>query len=167
MSMSGVHLRFTPAELTRALREPDWAEEYAEELLAAESDSEHLPSTARSHHTYTAWHGLDFLLRRHGFPVDVVHGEEEIPGTAEWGYGPPRFLPPERVRAAADAFAGLSPGALVAGVTAADLVAAEVYPVSQWTDEYSLGLVTACVRPLAAYVRNTALRGHALLMWIA
>ncbi|MFJ8229251.1 DUF1877 family protein [Streptomyces sp. NPDC094448] len=167
MSMNGIHLRLTPAELDRALREPHWAQEFAEELLEAESDRGRPASTARSHRTGTAWHGLDFLLRRHGFPVDVVHGEEEIPDAEEWGYGPPRFLSPERVRAAADAFAGLSPGALVAGVTAADLSAAEVYPVSQWTDEYSLGLVTACVQPLAAYVRSTSLRGHALLMWIA
>ncbi|MGV9313052.1 YfbM family protein [Streptomyces sp. NPDC003691] len=166
MSMNGTYLRLTPDELARALREPVWAGEFSYDLLVAEAGSGNLRSADRTHHTYRAWHGLDFLLRRRGFPVDIVHGEEEIPGAAEWGYGPPCFLPPERVRAASDALATLSPGELVEGVTAADLAGAQVYPVSHWTDEHSLGLVTACYRPLAGYFRSTALRGHALLMWV-
>ncbi|MEU5399338.1 YfbM family protein [Streptomyces sp. NPDC005963] len=167
MSMNGVYVRLTPSELSRALDDPVWAKEYADELLEAESDLVHLPSTSRTHHTYRAWHALDFLLRRRGFPVDIVHGEEEIPGTEDWGgYGPPRCVTPERVRVAADALAALTCAELIEGVTPGHLAEAGVYPVSPWADEHSLGLVTGIHQPLAAFFRTTALRGHALLTWI-
>ncbi|MFE0422814.1 YfbM family protein [Streptomyces sp. NPDC058953] len=166
MSMHGTYVRLTPDESARALRDPEWAEGYVDGLLEAEPDVERLPPTARSHHTDRAWHALDFLLRRRGFPVDVVHGEEEIPGADDWGYGPPRLLSPERVRIAADAFAVLGPAGLIAGVAPGDLTAAEIYPVSRWSEPYALELLTGHYPPLAAFFRATALRGHALVVWI-
>ncbi|MFD6039307.1 DUF1877 family protein [Streptomyces griseoincarnatus] len=64
---------------------------------------------ARCFDTDKMWHALDFLLRRVGFPVDVVFGEEEIPGADDWSYGPPRCLTPDQVRTAAEAFAATPP----------------------------------------------------------
>ncbi|MEU3603004.1 YfbM family protein [Streptomyces sp. NPDC006798] len=166
MSMRGVYIRLTPDEYARAAGDPGWAEEFADGLRAAEPDVERPPPTARVHRTDRAWHGLDFLLRRRGFPVDVIHGEEPIPGAGDRGSGPPGLLSPERVRAAADAFAVLGPAELSAGVTPADLAAAEIHPASWWADPYAVELLTGHYVPLAAFFRATALRGHALVMWI-
>jgi hypothetical protein len=63
-------------------------------------------------------------LGRVGFPVDIVRGEEEIPGADDFGYTPPRYLSPERVRVAATALGPLPADVLVRGVTMADLAAA-------------------------------------------
>ncbi|MEU0986974.1 YfbM family protein [Streptomyces sp. NPDC005953] len=167
MSMNGVYIRLTPSELTRALHDPAWAMEYVDGLLEAESDLEQLPSTARSHRTHGTWHALHFLLRRRGFPVDIVHGEEEMPGTQDrGGHGPPRWVTPDRVRIAADALSALTPAELIEGVTPGQLADAGVYPISQWADEHSLGLVTGVYPSLVAFFRTTALRGHALLVWV-
>lgn len=70
---------------------------------------------ARRFDTDKMWHALDFLLRRIGFPVDVVFGEEEIPGAENWSYGPPRCLTPEQVRTAAEAFAATPSARLTEG----------------------------------------------------
>ncbi|WP_331718542.1 YfbM family protein (plasmid) [Streptomyces virginiae] len=86
--MIGQYLRLTPAELERASLDPDWAAEYAHELY----DRDDAAADARVHETDKASHALDFLLKRRGFPVDVVFGEADMPWPEgeDWGYGPPR-----------------------------------------------------------------------------
>jgi hypothetical protein len=46
---------------------------------------------------HQTWDLLGFLLRRSAFPVDIVHGEEPL-AADDWGYGPPQYLTPDRVR---------------------------------------------------------------------
>ncbi|WP_380282375.1 YfbM family protein [Kitasatospora purpeofusca] len=165
MSMIGRYLRLSAGELGRAAREPEWALEFVEELDEADG-GERACGWARLHETGKAWQALDFLLRRHGFPVDLVHGEEELPGAEDWGYGPPSLIAPDRVRLAAEALAALDPGRLTEGVAAVDLAEARVYPQGLWTDEDSLHLVTAEYRALADFLRAAATRRHGVLVWI-
>ena len=58
--------------------------------------------TAQARHLSTekAWHVIDYILGRARFPVQIVYGEEDLPGIADddWSYGPPSYLTPDRVR---------------------------------------------------------------------
>ncbi|MFD6416885.1 YfbM family protein [Streptomyces sp. NPDC060194] len=167
MSMIGEYARLTPAELDRATADPEWAEELVQGMVDAEEEAG--PGGAadpRCHSTYKTWHALEFLLKRAGFPVDVVFGEEAVPGAEDWGYGPPRFLGPERVRVAAEALAATPPAALVEGVGPKDLAAAEVYPAGVWERGESLDWVTSHYEVLVAYFQSAAKAGDAVVMWL-
>lgn len=165
MSMIGQYLRLTRAELERALHDPGWAAAYAHELY----DREDAAAVARVHETDKAWHALDFLLKRRGFPVDVVFGEADMPWpeAEDWGYGPPRLLTADRVRAAADALEDHAPDRLTDGVTPADLAAANVYPQTVWERGEEPDWVAAHWAGLAKYLRAAAREGDAMLLWIS
>jgi hypothetical protein len=128
MSMIGEYARLTPAELARAVRDPNWALAFIDELIEAGVDETTGSGRPRCLDIGKAWDTLGFLLRRIEFPVDIVHGGQEIPGAEDWGYGPPRYLTPEQVQAAAAALATLPSEALVQGVTEAELAQADPYP---------------------------------------
>ena len=166
MSMIGEYARLTPAELERAVRDPDWAREFIGELAEAEADDGPGMSSARCFATEKAWHALDFLLRRLVFPVDVVFGEEDIHGADDWGYGPPRYLTPERVRVAAEALAAIPAEDLVGGVTPDDLAHAEIYPDIIWVGDESLDFVTSHYQALVPFFQAAARDGHAMVIWI-
>ncbi|WP_121830390.1 YfbM family protein [Streptomyces sp. S1] len=166
MSMIGEYARLTPAELDRAIHDPDWAQEFVDELIEAELDATPKASEARCHDVDKAWHALDFLLRRIDFPVDIVHGEEEIPEAEDWGYGPPQFLSPERVRTAAEALATTPYEALVEGVHPIDLAKAEIYPTIVWERGESLDYVTTHYQALVPFFQAAADAGDAILIWL-
>jgi hypothetical protein len=73
--MWGEYLRVTRGELERAVKDPDWALEYAEQVQDTEEEAELSASEAR-HFRTQCWDVLGFLFRRADFRVDVVHGEE-------------------------------------------------------------------------------------------
>ncbi|MFD4976789.1 DUF1877 family protein [Streptomyces sp. NPDC058424] len=52
--MSGEYLRVTPAELDRALKDPEWALDLAEEIQDAQEESEPAPAEARHFHSLAA-----------------------------------------------------------------------------------------------------------------
>ncbi|KJK53891.1 MULTISPECIES: YfbM family protein [unclassified Streptomyces] len=167
MSMIGQYLRLTPAELDRASRDPDWAAEHAHGLY----DRDDPAARSRVHETDKAWHALDFLLTRRGFPVDVVFGEAAMPWPEgqDWGYGPPRLLTADRVRAAADALddPAYAPDVLADGVSPADLAAANVYPQIVWERGEEPAWVASYWAALGAWLRTAARDGDALLVWIS
>ena len=166
MSMIGKYARLTPDELARAIREPRWGREFVRELIETEPDEDAEASAARCHDVDKVWDALDFLLRRIGFPVDIVHGEEEILGADDWGYGPPHCLPPERVRIAADALTATPHDSLVGGVTPADLAQADIYPDVIWEREDSMDYVTGKYEALVSFFRTAAGDGDAVVTWI-
>lgn len=166
MSLIGEYARLTPAELDRAVRDPGWARGYVNELIDTELDTEPDPAEARCHDIDEAWHALDYLLRRIRFPVDIVHGEEEIPGAEEWGYGPPRYLSPEHVRTAAETLAATSHEALVEGVPPAELAEAEIYLSSDWKSDGSFGYVTSHYQALVPFFQAAADAGDGILVWL-
>ncbi|AWZ10776.1 MULTISPECIES: YfbM family protein [unclassified Streptomyces] len=165
MSMNGQYLRLTPAELERALHDPDWASRYAH----ASYESDDQVASARVHETDKAWNALDFLLQRRGFPVDVVFGEADMPWPEghDWGYGPPRLLTADRVRVAADALDAHGPDVLTSGVTPADLAGANVYPQTVWDRGEEPDWIAAHWAALGPYLRAAADEGDALLLWIS
>jgi hypothetical protein len=88
MSMIGEYLRVTAAELDRAIQDPDWASDFAEEVRDAEEETDPAPAEARHFSTYKTWDMLRFLFlpARAEFPVNVIHGEERRARSA--GAGP-------------------------------------------------------------------------------
>jgi hypothetical protein len=167
MSMIGQYARVTPAELDRAVREPDWAQGFVFEFLEVEYEAEEeSPGTARGLDTDKAWDAIGYLLRGVGFPVDVTHGEEPIPGADDWGYGPPHYLTPEQVRTAAEAFATTRFDRLVRGVTPEDLARADVYPLGVWERGDSFDYVRGHYEALVGFFRAAAGDGDALLVWL-
>ncbi|MEO3977732.1 YfbM family protein [Streptomyces sp. CAU 1734] len=181
MSMIGEYVRLTPAELDRAVRDPDWAWEFVEEQMAADPGDGAPVAGGRLHSTGKMWHALEYLLGLRGVGVDVVHGEEEIPGAEDWGYGAPRVISPERVRVAAGAMGAITPEGLVEGVGPAGLAGAGIYPYAgsgpgEGPDEAAgaggdpyggLEDAAAAYQDLAAFFRVAARLRHGLLVWIA
>jgi hypothetical protein len=165
MSMIGEYVRLTPDELARLTSDEEWAHEFVQGLIDAELDDEPDASQARCHDTDKAWDAIDFLLRRTGFPVDIVHGEEAVPWDEDWGYGPPRYLTPARVQEAAAALAAITSDRLVHDIGPADLAKASVYPTVVWERGQSLDYVVAHYEDLVLFVEAAARDGHALLVW--
>jgi hypothetical protein len=165
MGMTGQYLRVTPAELERAVKDPDWLQEHVEEVLYASGDGDLAPSLARGFSTEKMWDLLRHLLERAGCPVNLVHGEEDLVDD-DWGYGPPRLLRPDRVRLAAESLGTLPYDRLIAGVTPYDLDAGAVYPHG-WDEPDALEWGREIHRDLTAYVGAAADSGDALLVWIA
>ncbi|WP_338671911.1 YfbM family protein [Streptomyces sp. SCSIO 30461] len=169
MSMIGEYARVSPAELQRVIRDPEWALGFVNDLVEAEldgGDPDVKTGEARCLDTDKAWDALGFLLRRTGLPVDVVHGEDEIPGADDWGYGPPRYLTPERVKVAAAGLIRISGSELVAGVDPAELAAADTYPVIVWERGESLDWVREHYEALVPFFEAAARAGDGMLIWL-
>ncbi|MFF0052166.1 YfbM family protein [Streptomyces sp. NPDC005498] len=165
MSMIGEYFRVTAAELERVIQDSDWALDYIEESRDVEEEAKLSPAEARHFSTYKAWHLLDFLLQRSGFPVSVIHGEEFLGEADDWGYGPPRYLPADRVRLAADELGCLTYDRLLDGVEPHELMAAEIYPLG-WEDRSSLEWGGDWFAGLAEYFAAAAHAGHAVIVWL-
>lgn len=164
--MIGEYARLTPSELERAVADPGWAQEFIEELIDAGMD-EPGASQPRCLDVDKAWDALALMLRRIDFPVDIVHGEDEIPGADDWGYGPPRYLTPEQVRAAAAALAGTPTDVLARNVTAADLARAGLYPgIAVDEAEQRVKDVVHHYRALVPFFEGAARDGDAMMIWL-
>lgn len=164
VSMNGEYLRVTAAELARAINDPAWALEFAEEVMEAEFDSAPPPSQARHLETHKAWSAIAFLLHRANFPVDIVFGEKTFTNE-DWGYGPAKYLDPDQVKAAAQALARTSFDDLIDGLDPAELTAAEVYPL-MWDEADALEWVRGWFEPLKPFFEATAKDNDAMLVWL-
>ncbi|MGK5740472.1 DUF1877 family protein [Micromonospora sp. URMC 103] len=179
MGMHGSWLRVSAAELARAKEDLDWAYDLAERIEAAEEAE--APADPRRSGTDKAWHALDFLLDRRGFPVSIVAGEEwfvKLPDDGEaaqevlsdpetdWGYGPPRYLTPEQVAEAAAALADLTAEDLIGGVDPAELARAEIYPQA-WDRPGELEWVAHFLPYVRDYFTAAAKNGDAVVCWLS
>jgi hypothetical protein len=165
MSMNGEYLRVTREELARAIEDPEWALEFADDVRDTEEDADLPPGKARHITTHKAWQAIAFLLERAGFPVDVVFGELSFAEDEDWGYGPPRYLTVEQVEEAAETLRTKAFDDLIDGVTPADLDQAHVYP-EIWDEPDSLEWIRGCYEPLSPFFGAAAADGHAMLLWL-
>ncbi|MFF3890150.1 YfbM family protein [Streptomyces sp. NPDC001914] len=165
MSMIGEYLRVTATELDRAIRDPGWALGFVEEVQDAEAETEPAPAEARHFSTYKTWDLLRFLLARAEFPVNVIHGEEPFAEGEDWGYGPPRYLRPERVRLAAESLRATSYDQLVSGVDPAELTSADVYPLG-WSEPGALEWGRHWYDGLTQFLEAAAGADDAVLVWL-
>ena len=58
VSMNGEYLRLAPDELARALKDPQWALELAQEVQDAEDEADLSPGEARHISTHKAWQAI-------------------------------------------------------------------------------------------------------------
>jgi hypothetical protein len=165
MSMIGEYVRVTKTELDRAIRDPEWALDFVEEIEDAQDESEPSPAEARHFSTYKTWDLLRFLLGRADFPVNVILGEEPFAEDEDWGYGPPHYLPADRVRLAADALSRTTYDQLLHGVDPAELVNAKVYPLG-WDGPESLEWARHWYVGLTQFFEAAARDGDAMLIWL-
>lgn len=164
MSMNGEYLRVTPEELARAVEDPEWAMELADETQDAQEENELAPTEARHFTTHKTWDLLGFLLRRVAIPVDIVHGEEPL-AEDDWGYGPPQYLTADRVQLAADALHQVTYDQLIHGVDHSELAEAGTYP-QMWDSPTSLEWARDLFTSLTAFFQAAASAGHAMLIWL-
>jgi len=173
VSINGNWLRVTPAELARAQRDLGTAYELAARLRGSDDD--------RWFSTDKTWHALEFLLDRYGFSVPLVLGAEEfveVPdyedeeafaafeeSDANWGYGPPRYLNPRQVVAAAVELAPLGEEDLLGGVDLAELRREEIYP-QVWDDRRELRWATHHLPGVTRYFSAAAASGDAVICWL-
>jgi hypothetical protein len=78
-----------------------------------------------------AWHGIHYLLTGTSWDIPPGAGEAVLGGDpigADWGYGPPRLLRPDRVQAVAAALRDVTADSLRARFDPAVLREADVYP---------------------------------------
>lgn len=108
---------------------------------------------------------LRFLMARAEFPVNVIHGEEPFAEDEDWGYGPPRYLRPERVRLAAEALRTTTYAQLFSGVDPAELTSAEVNPL-RWGEPGSLEWGRPWYDNLTQFFEAAARADDAMLVWL-
>lgn len=175
VSMNGEYLRVTAAELRHAIEDPQWALDHADQVrdavdLADQAGDEWDgldPQQARQRYltTHKAWDAIGYLLRRNGFPVDISSGVHAFTDD-DWGYGPAHYLTAQEVADAATALAATPFDALVAGVTAAGLAEAEVYPM-MWDEPDALDWIRHWYEPLAGFFAAAADAGDSILVWLS
>ncbi|MBV7700348.1 YfbM family protein [Streptomyces sp. TRM70350] len=146
-------------------QDPDWALDFVEEVQDAEEETEPALAEARHFTTYKTWDMLRFLLARAEFPVDVIHGEERFAEDEDWGYGPPRYVRPERVQLAAEALRATSYGQLISGVDPAELTSAEVYPLG-WSEPGALEGGRPWYDGLTQFFEAAARADDGILVWL-
>ncbi|WP_410809093.1 YfbM family protein [Micromonospora sp. 067-2] len=175
MSVNGNWLRVSPDELKRARTDLGWAYK----LAKAERDD----NSDRYTTTDKAWNGLDFLLDRLGFEIPLVLGAErfvELPDVApdseemfdflenledDWGYGPPSYLTPVQVEAAASRLAALTEDDLIRGVDPQELDRAEIYP-QIWDRPGELTWVAHYLPGVRSFFSAAATDGNAVICWL-
>jgi hypothetical protein len=165
--MNGEYLRVSGDELARAVRDPEWALGFAEDVREAERLGQ-VPRTPAERHLSTqwTWHAIEFLLRRAGFPVDVVYGEEAFAQGTDWGYGPARYLTVERVRIAAEALAATDFDTVVSGIEPADFARAGVPPLDVWDEADPMKWVRDAYESLVPFFASAVAQHQAMIIWI-
>lgn len=161
--MIGEYLRLEPQDLDKALADPEWAERVIEELYDAEERGE--TRDPRLFDIDKAWHGIAFILDRADVDTAVIYGDAQVPGAGDWGYGPPSFLTPVRVRELAGTLNELDPRTIVHAVPLEDFIASDIYPVTDW-DHDDLDYLVHWLEKLVAFYAQAADAGRGMLVWL-
>lgn|SRR5215469_1636000 len=117
---------------------------------------------------HKSWHSLHFLFTgkadgSDGTPLgDAILGGAEIGGeAADTGYGPPRALPPSRVKAVAEALNAFPIAEKARQYDPEAAERAEVYVAQHGADE-----LQQYFTELRAFYNDAASKGNAVLLWI-
>jgi hypothetical protein len=169
--MFGEWLRVTPAELERVIADPSWGYQFARDADYREYRTEGISISLAEHRSFgttKTFHALSYLLRRNGFPVEVVLGEQYLTedDAIEWGYGRPFYLTVDEVRHAADALSEVTEESLLDGVTADDLIAEKIYPTI-WDRPNQLPWAVSALEDTKTWFTAAAAAGDAVICFIS
>lgn len=159
--------RLSAEELRLVLTEPAMADT----LLYGDLDDDDAEMPEPELDLGKAWHGLHYLLTGTAWDTDGGAGAAILGGDEvgeEGGYGPPRLLDSERVRAVAASLDGLDVETLRARFDPAAMAAADIYPAI-WADpalDFDLGFAPHFAA-LREFYGSAAANGQAVLLAIA
>lgn len=115
-----------------------------------------------------AWHGIHYLLT--GKPGvaepplgDAIMGGVEI--GEDTGYGKPRFLEPQQVKAVADALSKISPDELLQCYDKDELNKEEIYGVG-YDEKQDRDYLSNAYREMVDFYQKAALNGRAMLFYL-
>jgi hypothetical protein len=148
------YARVTAAELDGLVKEPAFIRQ-----LARRVDR----SGPRFLDIDKAWDRIFFILDEWIFPVDVIFGENLLPGPDDWG--PPGYLTVEQVREAAEEFfeSGTAP---VSTFFATSWPEPEnTHPRVSLDHALQMSYVGDYYNALAAFIQAAAHAGDAVVMW--
>jgi hypothetical protein len=157
MSMTGQFLRVSPTILRWLLADTTRIQPLFE---ASEDDGEVLD-------VEKAWHGLHYLLTGDPWAGDSALADVVLGGTElgpDMGYGPARYLTPERVAAAAGALASMTRDELRRRYDPSTMSRHRIYP-DIWMDPHDdgLGFLMPSFARVRAYYLDAAAKRHAMM----
>ncbi|SEM82183.1 protein of unknown function [Luteibacter sp. UNCMF331Sha3.1] len=161
MSMIG---RFLCVDAVRGRKLASDEAERADLLAEMEGSGEHAFDANK------AWHGMHYALVGSAMPNEnvlslVIFGGDEFGD--DLGYGPPRYMDPETVRALSSALDGVDVARIVEELDLEAMDAADVYP-GKWAEnaEWSRGYIGEYLTPLRDFYRVAAIRGDGVVLWL-
>ncbi len=154
--MIGEYVRFTSAELDRAIIDPQWARVRADALLGYDVEDETeddeggepVRNAERAMDVHKYWHMLSYLLVKADAPIDVALGGTVFAEDEDWGYGPPRYFTPTQVDEIATYLRNTPYASLAAHFDADDMNANGIYLApwdgtkADWPETWYAGLTT-------------------------
>jgi hypothetical protein len=164
MSMIGMYARLTPAEMARALDDPESGRKRIDEMTARDDADGHRAESARVLDIYKSWHLLSYLFDRAGAAPDPVLGGRLFAPDDDWGYGPPSYFAPDEVARVAAYLRATPYERLAAHYDAADLNARAIYP-ERWEAD-GAGWAESWYEGLIALFSEAAWDGDAIVFWL-
>lgn len=158
MGMYVSFVRLTPAQLEQADRDPEWAEQYLEDLY--DSEAEPLPENADVD-IQKSWAGLDHLFDNAGVPFSIQEGGDCIANGDGWYLN---TWTVEDVVRAAKVLKETSFDAIAEHCDAEQLSRAEVYPMRHMWDADDMESLKWDYEQLQGFFAAAAASGHAAMM---
>jgi Domain of unknown function (DUF1877) len=164
MSMVLIGRRLRADELETVLDDP----ETVERMLFGDLDDDDAEMPEPDLDLDKSWHGIHYLLTGAAWEVGEGAGAAILGGDDmgdDNGYGPPRLLDPETVRAVAAALDALDTETLRARFDPAAMRAADIYP-DIWDEGFELfdGYFAPHFEQLRGFYQTAAANGQAVLL---
>lgn len=147
--------RRDPAEAVRLVRDPG----LVDDLLESEDFGTMLDLDK-------GWHGIHWLLTGSAEPTEAPLSDAIFGGDAfgeDLGYGPPRLLPPERVRSVAAALEATDVESLRARMLPAAMAEAGIYPAIWDEDDIFDEYLAPSLEELRQFYAAAATAGEAVV----
>jgi Domain of unknown function (DUF1877) len=164
MGMITEYVRLRSHELTELRRllveNPKDAYGYAGDLRMGDLDEE---VSSRGMDTDKAWAGLQYLMAKVGWPVDVIDGGEPMTD-GEWDHDL-RLLAVDEVAEAARFFAATSFASLAGHYDPDEMISADVYPAI-WDQDWALSYLEEYYAQLVALFGAAAAAREPILVWM-
>ncbi|MFE9201163.1 YfbM family protein [Micromonospora sp. NPDC007230] len=157
--------RLSAGELAAVLADPS----VVDMLLYGDLDDDEAEMPEPELDLDKSWHGIHYLLTGTAWQIGESAGAAILGGVEigpDGGYGPPRLLDPDSVRAIATALNGLEVETLRARFDPGAMTAAEIYP-DLWTngtDDFDY--LMSHFAELCQFYHSAAVSGQAVLLAI-
>ncbi|MBX9693311.1 MAG: YfbM family protein [Cyanobacteria bacterium] len=175
MSMCAYMKEIKPSLLQELLDDPEAVEDFIgsggfDDDGDEEAESEAGAGAGEQLDLHKSWQALHFVLTGTPWEVDdripvsqAVLGGEEI-GEDFTGYGPARFLGPDRVKEVSAGMGLLQIKDLIEKYSAEDYERADLYAFNGIDEER--GDISRCFSDLKSFYQGCASRGSAVIIWI-